>query len=851
MHNPQLIRKLARVLGDQPERRMEELLAALADRAPDLATSVAGVVDASDALVTKYVRLHGVQAELSGDAFSDWHLGEGRIESGRGWKTLLGYAEDELADSITAWRKLAHPEDLKAFNAVVAAHAQGKSPVVQSMCRMRTRAGHWKWLLLKGRIVAHDRNGQPLRMLLLQRDITDFKRAEETALVAKESAEAANRARGTFLANMSHEIRTPMNGIIGMTDLALDTQLDAEQRHYLKTVKSSAESLLAIVNDILDFSKIEAGKLRFEEIPFSLSSLVFEAARAQAVMAHKKGLEAIVSIAADVPSRVIGDPARLRQVLANLIGNAIKFTERGEIEVSVSVDKKTAEWALLRFAVRDSGIGIPADRQKAIFDAFSQADESTTRRFGGTGLGLSICTHLIRMMNGRLWLESTEGEGSCFYFTGRFAVNAGAQPPPLLQFIGRRALLLERHPAVAAQLAAVLAECAIETATIKDAAAAVRALEQSRAVGFPYDFVLVDALMPAPGGLPLAESWQSGDCPEKLIVLLTTEQQRQDLDRLRTVANSTYVVKPVAPEDLVAALKLVSGAADETTPMLEPFDFAPRDVPKGVPNTEALLVEDNPVNQELAKRLLEKRGFRVTLANNGAEAVERFERQPFDLILMDMQMPVMGGIEATESIRAREMRRSWVVSHQFKAVSIIAMTANAMEGDRELCLEAGMNDYVAKPVRPQELYAAIDRCLAPASDDDVGPSLPDAALTTTSLDLVAAARDLGDRDLLMTMAGMLIAEWKQHLARITANLRNREGAQLSMAAHTLKSLLAMFHAERARRLALELEHAAKPTVGSELDWPRCTRLAEALSEEMDRLKPELDRFVRSDRTAER
>jgi two-component system sensor histidine kinase/response regulator len=243
LHNPQLARKLASVLGDDPEAALEHLQSVLAEQSPALASSVSRVLEAADSLVSKYARLHGVQSELSGDAFSDWHLGGGRIESGRNWKQLLGYAEDELADSIAAWRKLAHPEDLKAFNAVVAAHAQGETPVFHCTCRLRTKTGKWKWLLLKGRIIAHDEHGAPLRMLLLQRDISDFKQAEEAALVAKEAAESANRARGTFLANMSHEIRTPMNGIIGMTDLALDTQLDAEQRHYLKTVKSSAESL--------------------------------------------------------------------------------------------------------------------------------------------------------------------------------------------------------------------------------------------------------------------------------------------------------------------------------------------------------------------------------------------------------------------------------------------------------------------------------------------------------------------------------------------------------------------------------------------------------------------------------
>jgi len=844
MKSELLAGKLCEIFGADGELALGQLLAGAVDQHPALTAGVARLLETTDGLLAQYAGLHQVQSELAGDAFSDWNLKSGRIESGKLWKTLLGHADEELEDTIAAWRRLTQPDDLRALNAVIAAHVQGKSRIFQTECRLRTRAGDWKWLLLRGMVTARDASGEPLRILLLQRDIAAFKQAEAAALVAKDSAEAANRARAAFMANMSHEIRTPMNGIIGMTELALDTQLDAEQRHYLKTVKSSAEALLAIVNDILDFSKIEAGKLRFEEISFALSSLVFEAARAHAVTAHKKGLEVIVSVAADVPLRVIGDPTRVRQVISNLLGNAIKFTERGEVSIDVLVEECSAGSAFLRFVVRDSGIGIPAARQSAIFEAFSQADDSTTRRFGGTGLGLTICTHLVQMMGGRLWLESVEGHGSTFFFTARFGIDRTARAAiPHQSFSGQRALLVESNPAVAAQLMSILERTGMQAAVVAEVPAALVAIERSRAVGFPYACVFADAQMPAPGGLALAESWQRDAYSERLIMLLNTEHQRQDLERLRELKVGTHLVKPVALEDLLAALELVFGDQSEGALMLAPFDLEEHHLTDDSRKLDVLLVEDNPVNQELAKRLLEKRGYRVTLANNGAEAVDQFEKSHFNLILMDMQMPVMGGIEATESIRSREMRRSWVVSDEFRSIYIIAMTANAMEGDRERCLRAGMNDYVAKPIRPEELYAAIARGLNPGDGIDLPPESPPApVLSATALDLDAAMRDLGDRDLLLTMAAMLVNEWDDHLARIQSGLRERNALQLCLDAHTLKSLIAIFHGETARRIALDLEHAAKDTRG--VDWVLCAQLADSLTQEMSRLKPEMERFVR-------
>jgi protein-histidine pros-kinase len=851
MKSKLLAAKLREIFGGDGEGVLNQLLMKAAAEHPELAKGVQRLLTVTDSVLMQYGRLQKVQASLAGDSFSDWNLKTGLIESGRHWKRLLAYGDTEVADTVAAWRRLVQPDDLSRLDAKISAHVQGRSPNFQAECRLLTQSGGWKWLLLKGMVIARDADGEPLRIILLHRDITDFKQIEAESLAAKESAESANRARGAFMANMSHEIRTPMNGIIGMTELALDTRLDTEQRHYLKTVKSSAETLLTIVNDILDFSKIEAGKLNFEQIAFSLSSLIFDAARGLAVMAHKKGLEVIVSVAPDVPARVVGDPTRVRQVISNLLVNAIKFTAGGNISIDVSLESSTSASFVIRFSVRDSGIGIPLSRQTAIFEAFSQADDSTTRRYGGTGLGLTICTSLVQMMGGRIWLESVEGEGSCFYFNARFAMDPNASnslsaltESPRARFEGQRILLLEDNSAVAAQLVTILEQNGMQVSVMSDASAALTIIERSRSVGFPYACVLADAQMAPPGGLALAESWRVGLCPEKLIMLLNTEQQRKDSGRLRELNVATILVKPIAPEDLVDALVMVFGTQAQSTLTLDPFDIRDDPPAPNGPAIEILLVEDNPVNQELAKRLLDARGYHVTLANNGAEAVDQFEKNSFDLILMDMQMPVMGGVEATGAIRSREMRRSWVVSTDFKPVPIIAMTANAADGDRGRCLQAGMNDYLAKPIRAKDLYAAIERGL---EIDSGSGNLAEAGsgfsseLSATTLDLDAAMRDLGERDLLLTLASMLLSEWDEHLGRIQSALRERNAQQLCLDAHTLKSLLAMFHAENARRIALDLEHAAG---GDQVDdWSRCMHLSDSLAMEMARLKPKIEHFV--------
>jgi PAS domain S-box-containing protein len=547
-----------------------------------------------------------------------------------------------------------------------------------------------------------DEEGKVRQYIAIRTDITEIKRVEEDLRGAKEAAEEANRAKSEFLANMSHEIRTPLNGVMGMTDLALETQLTPEQREYLETVKISADSLLTVINDILDFSKIEAGKIDLEEIDFNLRDCLETSLKTLAVRADEKGLELLCEVAPEVPEVVRGDSGRLRQVIINLLGNAIKFTEKGEVALRVQVEATNEHDRVVRFTVADTGIGIPQEKLKVIFDPFSQADTSTTRKYGGTGLGLTISSRLVEMMGGKIWVESESGRGSQFHFTTRVGIadakviEVGAiAPPEMLR--GMRVLVVDDNRTNRRILEGMLGRWEMTSSPAEDGEAALKSLSEAQEAGIPFALILMDMHMPEMDGFELIERIrQRPGCSAATIMMLTSAGHRGDAARCKELGVAAYLLKPIRQSELREAIALVLGAREQkgAIPLITRYSL--HDAREPAASLRILLAEDNPVNQRLATRLLEKRGHSVVVAANGRQALTAFEKERFDLVFMDVQMPVMDGLEATVAIRVKERTSG-------SRTPIVALTAHAMKGDREKCLEAGMDGYLTKPIRPQEL----------------------------------------------------------------------------------------------------------------------------------------------------
>jgi two-component system, sensor histidine kinase and response regulator len=819
-----------RQLNESLERRVEERTAELQEAMAELRASQ---------------ERYALVVEGSNDGIFDWNIRTGELFWNDRLYEMVGLSRSDFGPTFEGFLDFVHPEDHEKLMDALTAHLE-RGVEFDMEFRYRHSDGEYRVCASRGK-AQRDADGAPIRMAGITTDITERKKAEDEIRrlneslerrveertaeladavagleMARNDAEAANRAKSTFLANMSHEIRTPMNGVIGMTGLLLDTDLSEEQREYAETVRVSGENLLAIINDILDFSKIEAGRLELEVIDFDVRNTIEEALELFVEQAHSKNLELANLIESDVPRTLKGDPGRLTQVLTNLIGNAVKFTEEGEVVLRVSLEEESEDEVIVRFCVSDTGIGMTEEQRSRLFQSFTQADASTTRRYGGTGLGLAISKQLVEMMRGEIAVESESGVGSTFWFEVTFA-KGQLQPAPatLPDLRDIRVLVVDDNETNRKIVHEQVLCWGMTNGMAADGENALAMLRSAAERGEPYDLVIADLKMPQMDGMELAHRIKSEpSITSTRLILLTSVGLRGEAEQARKVGFSAYLTKPVRQSKLFDAIATMMSLHEGKVSSPEPeapivtrhsLEEARAHAREQLWRAHVLVAEDNAVNQKVAVRMLERLGYRADVAANGLEALDALSRIPYTAVLMDVQMPEMDGYAATVEIRRRE--------GDARHTPIIAMTANALEGDREKAIEAGMDDYIVKPVNSKELAATLKRWLSQpdeartaseeASIDSGAPPAEEPVIDRSLLENLRELQGDGAPDILNELIELFLSDVPLQLADLREAAEAGESNSVERIAHKLKGSAAHMGALRMRALLAELEEIGR------------------------------------------